>query len=170
MSLIVMTVFLPKTKEIKEPLKVSKIPTKISHAKWLTILSSFTRFWPAKKKWPLNWKAHFFKRQCACSIILTGLTRQNRRIGPRMYLTIPSNSFVYLQVIQLDPWCRAVHIWAGCSLYWKRCSFERNYGETFHRNCYYRGKGIGFPFYQYWVFVCQMNYSHQNVFSSSSAG
>ena len=31
-----MTVFLPKTKEIKEPLKVSKIPTKISHAKGLT--------------------------------------------------------------------------------------------------------------------------------------
>ena len=35
-----------------------------------------------------------------------------------------------------------VHIGGGCS-------FERNYGETFHRNCYYRGKGIGFPFYQY---------------------
>ena len=53
-----------------------------------------------------------------------------------------------------------VHIGAGCS-------FERNYGETFHRNCYYRGKGIGFPFYQYWVFVCQMNYTH-SVSSSTS--
>ena len=53
-----------------------------------------------------------------------------------------------------------VHIGGGCS-------FERNYGETFHRNCYYRGKGIGFPFYQYWVFVCQMNYTH-SISSSMS--
>ena len=33
-------------------------------------------------------------------------------------------------------------------------------GKLFIETVITGGEGIGFPFYQYWVFVCQMNYTH----------
>ena len=52
-------------------------------------------------------------------------------------------SFILLdtQSHVLDAQYDTFHNGMGCSSYIAAgCGFERTYGETFHRNCYYRGE------------------------------
>ena len=142
MSLIVMTVFLPKTKEIEETLKVSKIHTKISHAKWPTILSSFSRFWPAKKSWLLNWKAHFFKPRDSVPVRLSWQVWPGKIEG-LVLACILRNLPIVLYICKLYNWtlCAEPFIFEqGVDYIGRGVVLRGIMGETFHRNCYYKGE------------------------------
>ena len=115
-----------------------------------------------KKNWSLNWKAHFFKPRDSLPVRLSWQVWPGKIEG-LVRACILRYLPIVLSLCKLYNWTLGAEpfIFEQGVVYIGRGVVLRGImGKLFIETVITRGRGDRVSFFQYWVFVCQMNYTH----------